>query len=171
MRFCVQLLYFVTLINSAYYFSLLRCCIIYNTKTTLCDHLRGLHILPTLINNFIALLTALLHCFRKECVWGTRLFCSHSLSTQPIKEMNNIFCYLKYCILIPLEAILLPYNFIGEFFFTRRRSESTPMPYIILTISAYYNNFKGGKQGTCITTLIQLFLYKALHWIIHSPWL
>lgn len=120
MRFCVQLLYFVTLIDSAYYFSLLRCCIIYKTKTTLCDHLRGLHILPTLINNFIALLTALLHCFRKECVWGTRLFCSHSLSTQPIKEMNNIFCYLKYCILIPLEAILLPYNFMGDFFFYKK---------------------------------------------------
>lgn len=105
---------------------------------------------------FQPLLTTFLPYHKFHCIFSE----NKALGDDTCLDVTNdemkkfFFCffsiYLIVCILTRLEAILLANR---DFFLTRRRSKNTPLPSIILTISADAFNAKESKQPTtCITT-------------------
>lgn len=132
MRLCVLLLCFVTLINSAYYFSLLRCCIIWKKNPK--KQTKNQNFMTTSKDYFQPLLTTFLPYHKFHCIFSE----NKALGDDTCLDVTNdemkkfFFCffsiYLIVCILTRLEAILLANR---DFFLTRRRSKNTPLPSII----------------------------------------
>lgn len=155
MRLCVLLLCFVTLINSAYYFSLLRCCIIW--KKTPKKQTKNQNFMTTSKDYFQPLLTTFLPYHKFHCIFSENKALGDDtcldVTNDEMKKFFFLFLFHLFiivCILTRLEAILLANR---DFFLTRRRSKNTPLPSIILNISADAFNAKESKQPTtCITT-------------------